>query len=244
MNRLLEEQLAIDYCCTPAQVRDNSSHFCVYEPLEGRRRWREGSACLLKIACVNGKQLFAGSAPVLEACREKYGEEGNPWFFEASNLRALDTLLAPFGGQVAMAHPFFVSDTPQETGSGGFDIRWYEEEEIGAFRGDDRFREAFSFEPDAPDMLGVCAMQGGEILGMAGASADSERLWQIGIDVVPEARGRGIGVLLVRLLRNRILETGRLPFYGTGMSHIASQRVALAAGFVPAWAELSTEEKK
>ena len=42
--------------------------------------------------------------------------------------------------------------------------------------------------------------------------------------------------------KNEILDMGRLPFYGTSMSHIASQRVAYNAGFYPAWAELYCEK--
>ena len=30
--------------------------------------------------------------------------------------------------------------------------------------------------------------------------------------------------------------------YGTSMGHIASQKVALGAGFIPAWAELVTDK--
>ena len=55
---------------------------------------------------------------------------------------------------------------------------------------------------------------------------------------MPEAEGLGIGSMLVAVLKNEILKRGKLPFYGTSMSHIASQRVALGAGFVPMWAEL------
>ena len=57
-------------------------------------------------------------------------------------------------------------------------------------------------------------------------------------NVMPEAEGLGIGSMLVAVLKNEILKRGKLPFYGTSMSHIASQRVALGAGFVPMWAEL------
>ena len=46
--------------------------------------------------------------------------------------------------------------------------------------------------------------------------------------------------VVVTLLKNEILRRGILPYYGTSMSHLASQRLALAAGFVPAWAELTT----
>ena len=63
-------------------------------------------------------------------------------------------------------------------------------------------------------------------------------MWQIGINVMPEAEGLGIGTMLVAAIKNEILDKNRLPFYGTAMSHIASQRVALGAVFVPAWSEL------
>ena len=47
--------------------------------------------------------------------------------------------------------------------------------------------------------------------------------------------------VLYDIIKNEILNRGKLPFYGTSMSHIASQRVALGAGFVPAWSELYCE---
>ncbi len=89
-------------------------------------------------------------------------------------------------------------------------------------------------------MADVGAFRDGKLLGMAGASADSPDLWQIGIDVLPEARGGGIGVMLVSLLRNEILREGKVPFYGAAVSHAISQSIAVRAGFVPAWAELTT----
>ena len=80
------------------------------------------------------------------------------------------------------------------------------------------------------------------ILGMAGASCDSDTMWQIGINVEDIERGNGIGTMLVALLKNEVLKRGKLPYYGTAMSHVASQRVALSAGFVPAWVELCTSK--
>ena len=88
---------------------------------------------------------------------------------------------------------------------------------------------------------GIGAYKDGRLLGMAGATSDSDRMWQIGINVMPEAEGLGIGTMLVATIKNEILDKNRLPFYGTAMSHIASQRVALGAGFVPAWSELYCE---
>ncbi|MBR2122204.1 MAG: GNAT family N-acetyltransferase [Lachnospiraceae bacterium] len=138
-------------------------------------------------------------------------------------------------------------DAPVRTGRCAYGIRWYDHVSIEQFRGDPRFTEAFTFLEEAPDVLGVAAVkdpgEGGaeEILGMAGASADSPTMWQIGINIAPSARQKGIAKHLVTLLKNEIIRKGKLPYYGTSMSHIASQKVALGAGFLPAWAELATK---
>ena len=126
----------------------------------------------------------------------------------------------------------------------GWAIRWYEGDAIEQFRGDPRFPESYAFNAFAPDMLGVSASLGGEIVAMAGASRDSARMWQIGVDVRPDMRGKGLGGMVVSLLRNEIERRGPLPFYGMSMSHIASQKTALRAGFAPAWVELYAKRKK
>ena len=122
-----------------------------------------------------------------------------------------------------------------------YEIKIFVGKELEQFRGDDRFGEAFLFEDVPKDEIGVGAYRDGKLLGMAGATSDSDMMWQIGINVMPEAEGFGVGSTLVTILKNEILDRGKLPFYGTSMSHIASQRVALAAGFLPAWSELYCE---
>ncbi|MGH4119534.1 GNAT family N-acetyltransferase [Clostridium sp.] len=122
-------------------------------------------------------------------------------------------------------------------------IKWYEYEEILQFEDDERFNEAFVFNDNHPDMLAVAALDGESIMGMAGASSDGRTIWQIGIDVLPEYRGKGIGTNLTSLLKDELLKWGKVPFYGTVESHIHSQNIAVNAGFFPAWAELYTIEK-
>ena len=93
-----------------------------------------------------------------------------------------------------------------------------------------------------------CVIKDGEILGMAGASADSDVMWQIGIDVMPESKGRNLGPFITILLKREILKRGKIPYYGTVESHIQSQKVAVKSGFVPYWAEINSaplpEEKR
>ncbi len=80
-----------------------------------------------------------------------------------------------------------------------------------------------------------------EIAGMAGASADSPTFWQIGINVNKEYEGRHIASGLVSILKHDILQKGIVSYYGTSFSNLASQHVAVGAGFEAAWVELITE---
>jgi predicted GNAT family acetyltransferase len=70
---------------------------------------------------------------------------------------------------------------------------------------------------------------------MAGASADGAQMWQIGVDVLPAFRNHGLAAYLVNTLTAAILHRGKIPYYGTAPSNIASQRVAHRAGYAPAW---------
>ena len=240
MREILARQLAADYCCSLQDVTDQANHYNRHFLHEDRRRFQEGKECFLKICVVNGKVLFCGEPSILLWCRENYGTGSGEWFFEAKNLRKLDDRLRCDGYQIEMVHPFFIPGPSPVRIPEECRIRWYEREEIETFRGDARFDEAFAFDPDAPDVLGAAFLEDDRILGMAGASADSPYLWQIGINVDPACRGKNIGTLLVSILKDEIIKRGKLPYYGTSMSHIASQRLAIGAGFVPAWAELVT----
>ena len=254
MNEIFMNQLALDFCCSPREAADEKNHFTVYSPLEGRRRFREEEDCCLKMAVVGGKLLCTGKEQVVEACQKKLDKEAPEWLFDAEGLMKIAEILRPRGYRIKAVHPFFLPSEAGQTEAAKVlkrknpadEIRfvWYEKEQIEQFRGDERFTNAYSFCETAPDVLGIAAVREGEILGMAGASADSETMWQIGIDIVPAYRRGGIAVCLVTMLKEEIIRRGALPFYGTAMSHIGSQRVAVGSGFVPAWAELVTTAEK
>ena len=93
-----------------------------------------------------------------------------------------------------------------------------------------------------PDVLALAALDGGRTAGMAGASADAPGVWQIGIDVLPEYRGRGLGRLLVSGLASEVRRRGAAPFYYTSLSNIHSQNIAISCGFRLAWVDVSAEK--
>ena len=86
-----------------------------------------------------------------------------------------------------------------------------------------------------PDVLAVFAKKDGNIAGMAGASADCARMWQIGMDVLPKYRHNGLAAYLVNWLTLEVMKRQMVPYYGTAPSNIASQRVAHRAGYCPSW---------
>lgn len=94
------------------------------------------------------------------------------------------------------------------------------------------------------DVLAVGAYDGEKLIGLAGASADCESMYQIGIDVLPAYRKKGIAAALTSRLALEILASGRVPFYCAAWSNIASVRNAINCGFTPAWAEVTARDSE
>lgn len=92
------------------------------------------------------------------------------------------------------------------------------------------------------DKLAVGAFDGQKLVGLAGCSADCEMMYQIGVDVLPEYRKRGIASAITSTLALETLKLGKVPFYCAAWSNIKSVRNALKCGFRPAWVELTARE--
>ena len=242
MNEIFIKQLSLDYCCSAEDLMLTENCFSIYQKLNGRRKFHEQEECFLKIAAIRGKLLFTGRQEMIHWCKEQFSNTNPAWFFEPATLALINAKLHEYGYEIAQIHPFYIAYTPTPIEPQDLVIQWYNTQEIEQFRGDARFCESYSFDTDAPDVLGVSASKSGELLGMAGASADSPYFWQIGINVLPYAQGHGIATILTTLLKNRVLSMGKIPYYGTAFSHIASQNVAVKSGFRPAWCELTTRK--
>lgn len=104
-----------------------------------------------------------------------------------------------------------------------------------------RFPNSMGY-PDIPRRVAAIAMCKGEIAGIAGACADSDNMWQIGVDTLPEFRNRGIGKAIVSAVTGYTLIQGKIPYYSTVVSNLASRAVAISLGYKPAWVELYVRE--
>ena len=231
-------QLALDLGCDPALLDSPDNEAVLWQDRKGRRMYCADTP-FLELAVWNGK-LIASCRPSLQSwIRENLLPCQAEWLFLPRNFRRLEAGLAPFGYELGDARHFYLPVLPCAQAVPQGPVCWYEQEALEQFRDADTWSEALAFNPFAPDMLAVAALdKSGSPIAMAGASRDGAHLWQIGIRVLPAYQGQGLGANLTALLKDELLRRGIVPLYSTAESHIISQHVALRAGFSPAFGYL------
>ena len=239
----LLQQLSIDYNCNPEDLRSRENTVTVSKLNEGRRSYSPGKPMLQMVAIGRGTVIMA------DECLHEFLQgmikdiEGHR-LFEFNYLTKLNEELKQYGYKMASTHHMFLpcrDVVPEER----FRVKWFYDDEIVPFYGDPKFPNAIAYPepcPVRPDRIAVVALDGETIMGMAGCSEDAPHWQQIGIDVLPEYRSHGIGKYLVTLLKNKILEMGDMPFYGTAVANISSQNIALGSGFKSAWVEIEAKK--
>lgn len=245
----LKKLLALEYNCSVDAVCGAENIVTVSTGRRGRKYDGDGG-CFFSMATTGGGCLISADERLMPFLREFVkGCEGHALFGEGK-LAALDRELDRFGYKLHElgAHHMFLPKYSVEPAQ-KFPIRRFELSEFKRFYGDRRFSNALcgEYDPERPDVAALAAMDGENIMGLAGASRDfmgTPNWLQIGIDVLPEYRGRGVGTFLVNELAKLILESGDIPFYGTAPANIYSQNIAINCGFRPAWVEICAEKKK
>lgn len=238
-----EEQLALDYNASLEEVQSNQNVLKRKQQKEGARNIGSESS-MLQIGVYKEKLLITAKDEVYSWCEKNLLIRSNvEWLSEPKVIYKLNQMLEKYGQFIADAHHYYLPVEKTILSSDyNIEVKWYEGDEIIQFKEDERFDEALLFGEGIENVLAVCAVEQGKILGMAGCTNDGPQLWQIGINVTEEGRGKGIGTYVTWLLKNRVLGMGKVPYYGTVESHIKSQKVAIQAGFLPVFYEIFSEE--
>lgn len=235
-------QLACDYCCNPEDFLSLENKATLSRISSGRRRFRE-EADFFKAATMGYGTVISAASEMLDFSQDILGKCRGAEIFEQTKIWKINAQLAKYNKAIAFNSIFYLPSTPYRyVPKDGFRLKFYEEKEIVSelypVKG---FDNALMYNASKPrrDVLAVCALNGGQIVGMAGASNDSDRFWQIGIDVLPEYRGLGIATELVSALTQAVFMHGAVPYYGTWSGNIASQNTARRAGYYPVWTEIN-----
>ncbi|MBP5554545.1 MAG: GNAT family N-acetyltransferase [Lachnospiraceae bacterium] len=236
IDQIIKEQLALELNCSPDDFDREENVITKNCMHENRRKFSEQPIFLQMVTFGNNAVISADEEMHPELNEWIKGKRGI-WLFEQHNFYELETMLRKRGLKMALTHHMFLPEKDTSGFKTDMKIRWLEQGDISLFYGKEEFSNALCdrFKPERPDVLAVVALDGNRIMGMAGCSADTPIMWQIGIDVLPEYRGRGIGKTLVTLLKNEVIRRGAIPYYGTSLSNIFSWKIALGSGFKPAW---------
>ena len=162
--------------------------------------------------------------------------------FETPNIHALDALLAPYGLKTCFMAEYFLPDVDTlEPLPCPYELRVLHQEDFRELYLPD-WSNALCEKRKELDVLGVGAYDQGTLVGLAGCSADCSKMYQIGVDVLPEYRRQGIAAAVTTHLALEILATGKVPFYCAAWCNLKSVRNAIKCGFRPAWIELTARE--
>lgn len=227
---IVQSQLAIDLNCSVDDLNGEKDSIVFVDAKEnpGRRPFPR-NARYFEILSM-GKSIVVSATPErLAIAQSQMQGKSRDAVFSLPFIRGLYLHFLP---DVTKIKPMSPPDL--------FTFEWMGREEVHRLFADTegpKFREAVIYDPNLPwqtDLIMV-AKKKGEIVGVAGASKTCAKMWQIGDEVVPEYRNRGLASYLVNRLTFEILERGEVPTYDAISSHIASLRVANRLGYFPAW---------
>lgn len=238
----LKTQLAIDYNCRPEDFDREETVITAPKANPGRRPYSPQPR-FFSMATLGGNAVISAEACLHPWLEQWVSGRMGIWLFEENNLFELEEELHKYGQGLWQSHHMCLPEMEPCAPKIDFAVQWYEREEIRKLPDKETFPNALGLDAARPDMLAVAALEKGKIIGLAGCSADTPTLWQIGIDVLPGRRGGGIGSKLVQLLKDEIIRRGAIPIYGSGTANLPSRRIAAACGFYPAWIEIEAIPK-
>ncbi len=174
---------------------------------------------------------FIDSVPSIENC------------FETPGLYPLNDILRKADAEICFMANYFLPDVEtvfQRKFPCKYEIRLLEPPDFENLYLPE-WKNALCADRKHLDVMAVGAYDGDKLVGMAGCSADCDRMWQIGIDVLPEYRKQGIASAITNRLARETLERDIVPFYCAAWSNIKSMKNALRSGFKPGWVEVTAK---
>ncbi len=235
------KQLAADLCCTPDAFFRNENTVTLPKLVEGRRIFTK-EPHFFRAATMGMGAVICANKAVEPFAAALAAEKSGPEICSAETISALNRELFSYGFCIGIFKQYYLPFTPYRPSvrHEGYTLTVFEGDDIEQLYRYQGFDNALLYKASGErrDIIAVCAVNGRRIMGIAGASCDSPSMAQIGIDVLPEYRGMGIGAALVSACAAEVFRSGYVPYYGTWSGNIISQRLAVRCGFYPAWCEM------
>ena len=235
-------QSAVDLCAKPLDFERSENVIVTSRENDGARRYlRLPFSCQL-VSYVNN--VVSSVSPEFREITENYiNKYPVEHLFETPNLHVLNDALTEKGQRICFMAEYFLPDVDflrERTveDAGPYKMRLLAPHDFAELYLPE-WSNALCKDRKHLDVIGVGAYDGEKLVGLAGASADCDTMWQIGIDVLPEYRRQGIASTLTSRLAIEIMKRGKVPFYCAAWCNVKSVRNAIKSGFRPAWVEMT-----
>lgn len=191
-----------------------------------------------------GNNIVASVQKEYEDIVRQYIDKYVVWHcFETPNMHVLNDKFQKHGMRVCFMAEYWLPDlSALKEQACSYELRILKQEDFSELYVE-QWSNALCEKRKQLDVLGVGAYERGRLVGLAGCSADCHTMWQIGVDVLPEYRRKGIASALTSRLALEILEREKVPFYCCAWSNIKSARNAIKSGFRPAWVEMTVKSE-
>ena len=234
-------QSAVDSNCDPADFLADTGKVTISRSHPQARKYLS-LPCPLEMtsygSCVVA-QCRADLVPPVEQYIARYRVSHA---FETPHLHVLDNMLAPFQLKTCFMAEYFLPDVNLlKPLSCGYALRILHPSDFADLYKPE-WSDALCEKRRELDVLGVGAYDGDTLVGLAGCSADCEDMWQIGVNVLPGYRRRGIAAAVTSHLALEILARNKVPFYCAAWCNLKSVGNAIKCGFRPAWVTVTARE--
>lgn len=237
------QQSAYDCNCNPNDFLQSTNKTVISAKNEKARKYLS-----LPLDChlvSYGNNIVAScqtSRELIETVTEYINKYPTERCFETPNMNLLNDKLKKFNLQICFMAEYFLPDMKfLKKLPCKYDLKILHQEDLTELYTDE-WSNALCRERKELDVLAVGAYDKNKLVGLAGCSADCETMYQIGIDVLPEYRKKGIASSLTAFIAIETLKSGKIPFYCAAWSNIKSVRNAIKSGFRPAWVELTAKD--
>ncbi|MCM1184754.1 MAG: GNAT family N-acetyltransferase [Roseburia sp.] len=242
-------QSAIDSNCDWRDFQEKENKVVLSEKSENARRYLE-LPFLCDLASYGSNIVASVSAELEEIVTEYIGKYSVAHCFETPNLHVLMNRIRPLGYDVCFMAEYSLPDADILLGGGladrlkkrcPYEIHLMNPKDFqGLYT--EQWSNALCKDRKELDVIGAGAYEGDKLIGLAGASADCASMWQIGVDVLPEYRRKGVASALTGNLAAEILNRDIVPFYCCAWSNVGSICNAIASGFRPAWVQVTVKK--
>ncbi len=237
------DQSAVDLNCEPADFLSEENKVVLSHKSEGARKYLE-----LPFSC----NLVSYGSNIVASVQPEYAQLVKDYVnrfpvehcFETPNLHVLNDAFRDRGQLVCFMAEYWLPDLDKVCLLDcPYELRVLTQADFPPLYRPE-WGNALCEKRKELDVLGVGAYDKGGLVGFAACSADSDTMWQIGVDVLPEYRRQGVASAVTSKLTREILNRGKVPFYCCAWSNVKSARNAVRCGYRPAWVEMTAKTKE